>query len=88
MKKRNSITIVVLDFACEQVFIRASAQTRHIIFPLTPLLLEKFKLMIIDPDNPLYILQAVPMSKQLNRVNIEPEILHGNYSSYGKYNEV
>ena len=23
------------------------------------------------------IMQAVPMSKQVNRVNIEPEILHG-----------
>ena len=28
------------------------------------------------------------MSKQVNRVNIEPEILHGNWSSYWKYNEV
>ena len=27
------------------------------------------------------------MSKQVNRVNIEPEILHGNWSSYWKYNE-
>ena len=27
-------------------------------------------------------MQAVPMSKQVNRVNIEPEILHGNWSSY------
>ena len=33
-------------------------------------------------------MQAVPMSKQVNRVNIEPEILHGNWSSYYKYNEV
>ena len=28
------------------------------------------------------IMQAVPMSKRVNRVNIEPEILHGNWSSY------
>ena len=28
------------------------------------------------------IMQAVPMSKQVNRVNIEPESLHGNWSSY------
>ena len=28
------------------------------------------------------------MSKQVNCVNIEPETLHGNWSSYGKYNEV
>ena len=28
------------------------------------------------------------MSKQVNRVNIEPEIWHGNWSSYWKYNEV
>ena len=28
------------------------------------------------------------MSKQANHVNIEPEILHGNWSSYWKYNEV
>ena len=27
------------------------------------------------------------MSKQVNHVNIEPEILHGNWSSYWKYNE-
>ena len=27
-------------------------------------------------------MQAVPMSKQVNRVNIEPEMLHGNCSSY------
>ena len=27
------------------------------------------------------------MSKQVNRVNIEPEILHGNWSSYLKYNK-
>ena len=40
---------------------------RHIIFPLTLLLLEK--LMVISPDN-----TCVPMSKQVNRVNIEPEI--------------
>ena len=26
------------------------------------------------------------MSKQVNRVNIEPEILQGNWSSYMKYN--
>ena len=32
------------------------------------------------------IMQAVPMSKQVNRVNIEPEILYGNWSSYWKYN--
>ena len=25
------------------------------------------------------------MSKQVNRVNIEPELFHGNWSSYGKY---
>ena len=31
-------------------------------------------------------MQAVPMSKQVNHVNIEPEILHGNWSSYWKYN--
>ena len=37
---------------------------RHIIFPLTLLRLEK--LMIITPDNTL--MQAVPMSKQVNRV--------------------
>ena len=30
------------------------------------------------------IMQTVPMSKQ---VNIEPEILHGNWSSYWKYND-
>ena len=30
----------------------------------------------------LYIMQAVSMLKQVNRVNIEPEILHGNWSSY------
>ena len=28
------------------------------------------------------------MSKQVNCANIEPEILHGNWSSYWKYNEV
>ena len=28
------------------------------------------------------------MSKQVNCVNIEPEILHGNWSSYWKYNKV
>ena len=28
------------------------------------------------------------MSKQVNCVNIEPELLHRNCSSYGKYNEV
>ena len=28
------------------------------------------------------------MSKQENHVNIEPEILHGNWSSYWKYTEV
>ena len=28
------------------------------------------------------------MSKQVNRVNIEPEILRGNWSSYWKYKEV
>ena len=28
------------------------------------------------------------MSKQVNRVNIEPEILHGNWSSYILHNEV
>ena len=28
------------------------------------------------------------MSKQVNRVNIEPELLHGNWSSYWKSNEV
>ena len=28
------------------------------------------------------IMQTVPMSKQVNCVNIEPEILHGNWSSY------
>ena len=28
------------------------------------------------------------MSKQVNCVNIEPELLHGNWSSYWKYNEV
>ena len=28
------------------------------------------------------------MSKQVNHVNIEPEILHENWSSYWKYNEV
>ena len=38
--------------------------------------------MIIGPDNTLYIMQAVPMSKQVNGVDIEPEILHGNWSSY------
>ena len=27
------------------------------------------------------------MSKQVNRVNIEPQILHGNWCSYWKYNE-
>ena len=32
------------------------------------------------------IMQAVPISKQVNRVNIEPEIWHGNWSSYWKYN--
>ena len=42
---------------------------RHIIFPLTLLLLEK--LMIIGPDS-TYV-------KQVNRVNIEPEIWHGNW---------
>ena len=26
------------------------------------------------------------MSKQINRVNIEPELLRGNWSSYWKYN--
>ena len=31
---------------------------------------------------------AVPMSKQVNRVNIESDILHGNWSSYWKYNEL
>ena len=43
--------------------------------------------MIISPDNTL--LWAVPMSKKVNRVNIEPEILHGNWSPTGsimKYN--
>ena len=30
----------------------------------------------------LYIMQAVPVSKQVNRVNIKPEVLHGNWSSY------
>ena len=33
-------------------------------------------------------MQAVPMSKHVNCVNIELEILHGNWSSYWKYNEV
>ena len=33
--------------------------------------------MIIDPDNSYIIMQAVPMSKQVNRVNIEPEICMG-----------
>ena len=28
------------------------------------------------------------MSKQVNRVNIEPERLHGNWSYYWKYNFV
>ena len=28
------------------------------------------------------------MSKRVNRVNIEPEILHGNWFSYWKYTEV
>ena len=28
------------------------------------------------------------MSKQVNRVNIEPEILRGKWSSYWKYNEL
>ena len=28
------------------------------------------------------------MSKQVKHVNIVPEILHGNWSSYWKYNEV
>ena len=27
------------------------------------------------------------MSKQVNHVNIEPEILHGNWSSYCKYKD-
>ena len=34
-------------------------------------------------------MQSVPMSKQVNRVNIEPEILHGNWfptRSITKYN--
>ena len=58
---------------------------RHIIFPLTLLLLEKTD----DYQSCQYIImQAVPMSKQVNRVNIEPEIWHGNWSSYWKYNEV
>ena len=57
---------------------------RHIIFLLTLLLPDK--LMIIIPDNT--IMQAVPMSKQVNHVNIEPEILHGNWSSYWKCNVI
>ena len=51
---------------------------RHIIFPLTRLLPEKLYI----------IMQAVPMPKQVNHVNIEPEILHGNWSSYWKYHTV
>ena len=60
-KKRNSITVAVLDltFACEQV--SSDLVHRHIIKPFTSWII---------------------MSKQVNRVNIEPEILHGNWSSY------
>ena len=84
MKKRNSITVAVLDLK----FCRFSSDLvhRHIIFLLTLLLLEKQ--MIISPDNAFMIIQAVPMSKQVNRVNVKSEILNGNWSSYWKYNEV
>ena len=65
MKKRNSITVAVLDILHENRF-SYDLVHRHI----TLLLLEK--LMIISPDNTF--IKAVPMSKQVNRVNIEPEI--------------
>ena len=55
---------------------------RHIIVSVNP-----FTSCITD-DYQSIIMQAVPMSKQVNHVNIEPEILHGNWSSYWKYNEV
>ena len=78
MKKCNSITVAVIwranRFSSDLVH-------RHIIFPLTLLLLEKHQSL------QYIIMQAVPMSKQANHVNIEPEILRGNWSSYWKYNE-
>ena len=72
MKKHNSITIAVLDlkFCMKTGFLLVY---RHIVFPLILLLLA------------IHIMQPVPTSKQVNRVNIEPEILHGNWSSYWKY---
>ena len=52
MKKRNSITVAVLDIEIlhENRF-SSDLVHRDIIFPLTLLLLEK--LMIISPDNTL-----------------------------------
>ena len=77
MKKCNSITVTVLDLNLHANRFSSDLVHRCILFPLTLLLLEK--LMIINPDN------TVLMSKQVNCVNIEPEILHGNWSSYWKY---
>ena len=48
MKKRNSITVAVLDILHENSF-SSDLVHRHIIFLLTLLFLEK--LMIISPDN-------------------------------------
>ena len=70
MKKRNSITVAVWNLDLNRF--SSELVHRHIIFPLTPLFLEKLYI----------IMQTVPMSKQVNCVNIEPEILHGNWSSY------
>ena len=72
MKKHNSITVAVI---LHENRFSSDLVHRHKIL-LTLLLLEKL------------IMQAVPMSKQVNRVDIEPELLHGNWSSYWKYNEV
>ena len=79
MKKRNSITVAVLDlkFACEQVFFRSS----HIIF-----LLEKMK--IISHNN-VYTCMNVHYNagagyKEVtlkNHGNNGLAILHGNLSS-------
>ena len=70
MRKHNSIPVAVLDLILHVNRISSELVHRHIIL-LTLLLLEK--LLIISP-----------MYKLVNCVNIESEILHGNWFSSWK----
>ena len=81
MKKRNNRSSTRLEILHVNRF-SSELVHRNIIFPLTLLLLEK--LMITSPDNTL--MQSLHMSKEVNHINIDPEIFNGNWSSYWKYN--